>query len=198
MITKYVDNIEHWEKWQHDYQFGLILIMPPEPILSLVNALRTKYDPRSQSYCDAHISLSLPIPQPITEADWQELVDIAADIKAFEIQYGKLKDFPPYPGVVISIEPQSKINTVREKIEQASIFKNATPRKYPFKAHMTIAEFISLETTAFLLAELEGKTPIGTFLCNNLVYIVPDDNMHFKVVRKLNLDFKRKNNRKSK
>jgi 2'-5' RNA ligase len=161
--------------------------MPPEPILSIVNSLRTKYDARSQSYCDAHISLSLPIPQPMTEEDWHELVDIASNIKPFDIHYGKLKDFPPYPGVVFSIESQLALNAVREKIEDAIIFKNAQPRKFPYKAHMTIAEFISLEDTARILKELKDKTPTGTFLCDNLAYIVPDNNMHFNVIRKLNL-----------
>ncbi|MEZ4773578.1 MAG: 2'-5' RNA ligase family protein [Bacteroidia bacterium] len=187
MNITYPENIDHWEKWQQAYRFGLILIMPPEPVFSQVNALRSEFDPRSQSYCDAHISLSLPIPRPITEADWAELVDITSQVRPFEIHYGKLKDYPPYPGVVISIEPQSMVKQVQEKIEKASLFKDATPRKFPFNAHMTIAEFISVETTASLLKELEGKTPEGTFLCDSLVFIVPDDNMHFHVVRKLHL-----------
>jgi 2'-5' RNA ligase len=187
MIVEYAKSVEHWEKWQLEYKFGLILIMPTEPILSIVNELRTKFDFRSQSYCDAHISLSLPVPQPITEEDWRELKEIASSIKPFEIHYGKLKDFPPYPGVVFSIEPQKKIDRVRKKIEKASIFKNATPRKFPYKAHMTIAEFISVEDTKKILQELEDKTPIGSFLCENLMYIVPDEKMHFQIIRKLKL-----------
>lgn len=187
MIAQYVNNVEHWEKWQLEYKYGLILILPTEPIFSIVNELRTKYDFRSQSYCDAHISLSLPIPRPLTEVDWEELVKIASSIKPFEIHYGKLKDFPPYPGVVFSIEPQTKIDTVRKKIENASIFKNAIPRRFPYKAHMTIAEFISVEDTKEILNELENKTPTGSFLCEYLVYIVPDDKMHFEVIRQLKL-----------
>lgn len=178
--------MEHWENWQKEYRFGLILIMPPDPIFSIVNTLRTKYDNRSQSYCDAHISLSLPIPKPMKEEDWNELVEIASNIKSFDIHYGKLKDFPPYPGVVFSIEPQSAINSVREKIEGAKLFESAKPRKFPYKAHMTIAEFISLDDTARILKELEDKTPTGTFLCDNLAYIVPDESMHFNIIRKLN------------
>ncbi len=187
MIAKYAENIEHWEEWQKEYKFGLILIMPSDPIFSIVNALRTKYDARSQSYCDAHISLSLPIPQALTEDDWNELVKIASTIEPFEIHYGKLKDFSPYPGVVFSIEPQLEIDKIRMKIEEAPIFKNATPRKFPFRAHLTIAEFITLEETAHILKELEGKSPIGTFLCDNLAYIVPNEDMHFEIIRKLTL-----------
>ena len=52
---------------------------------------------------------------------------------------------------------------------------------------MTIAEFISVEDTKEILNELENKTPTGSFLCENLVYIVPDDKMHFEVIRQLKL-----------
>lgn len=187
LITNYVSNVDNWENWEKEYRYGLILIMPPEPILSMINSLREKYDPKSQSSCDAHISLSVPIPRSVTEEDWKELQKIASEIKPFEIKYGKPRDFPPYPGVAYPLEDQTEINAVREKIENASLFSNAALRKFPFNPHMTIAEFISKEETADLLKELEDKTSVGVFLCDHLVYIVPDENMHFNVVRKLNL-----------
>ena len=60
MITRYESEIRHWEEWQKRYRFGVLLILPPNPPMAQVNALRAKYDPRSQSYCDAHISLTVP------------------------------------------------------------------------------------------------------------------------------------------
>ncbi|HRY60258.1 MAG TPA: 2'-5' RNA ligase family protein [Patescibacteria group bacterium] len=190
-ITEYVSNVDNWENWEKEYRYGLILIMPPEPVLSLVNSLRSKYDPKSQASCDTHISISVPVPKPLTEEDWQELQNIASEIKPFEINYGKPKDYPPYPGVAFPLENQTELNAVREKIESASLFSEAVPRRFPFNPHMTIAEFISKEETADLLKELEDKTSAGEFLCDGLVYIVPDESMHFNVIRKLNFGQKK-------
>ncbi|MFA7309046.1 MAG: 2'-5' RNA ligase family protein [Patescibacteria group bacterium] len=191
MITNYVSDIDSWEKWEKEYRYGLILVMPPEPTFSMVNSLRAKYDPKSQASCDAHISLSVPIPRPVTEEDWEELQNIASKIEPFEINYGKPKDYPPYPGVAYPLEDQTELNSVREKIEAASLFSDAKPRKFPFNPHMTIAEFISKEETVELLKELENKTTAGSFMCDGLVYIVPDKNMYFNVVRKLNFGQKK-------
>jgi hypothetical protein len=66
-------SLQGWEEWQHAYRFGIILILPPEPLRSKVNKLREKYDPRSQSCCDAHISLTVPLPRAPEVDDWDEL-----------------------------------------------------------------------------------------------------------------------------
>jgi hypothetical protein len=57
MVTECVQNVDHCERWQHAYRFGVILILPPEPLRTQVNDLRSRHDPRSQAYCDGHISL---------------------------------------------------------------------------------------------------------------------------------------------
>jgi hypothetical protein len=79
------------------YRFGVILIVPPEPLLSQVNALRRQYDPVSHAICDAHISLSVPLPRKPGDADWRELGAIASTIPAFEISYGPLASSLPHP-----------------------------------------------------------------------------------------------------
>jgi hypothetical protein len=56
MITEYTLDISKWQEWQKGAQFGVILIFPPEPLLTQVNVLRARYDPQSQATCDAHIS----------------------------------------------------------------------------------------------------------------------------------------------
>src|SRR5262245_956227 len=92
MITQYPQDISQWQEWQKEYQFGVILIFPPEPLLTQVNLLRARYDPRSQAACDAHISLTVPLPQPISDSQWRELEAIVSGIEPFPIQYGPLRD----------------------------------------------------------------------------------------------------------
>jgi 2'-5' RNA ligase len=179
MITEYTLDISQWQEWEKEYQFGVILIFPPEPLLTQVNVLRTRYDTRSQAACDAHISLTVPLPRPINDSHWRELEAIASAIEPFPIQYRPLRHYLPHPGLCLAIEPQDKLNWLRMELEKASIYSGAPKRKYPFSAHMTIAEFITGEQTLSLMDELQTIAPMGSFICGSVVYAVPDSDFHF-------------------
>lgn len=187
MITTYAAELDHWESWQREYRFGVLLICPPDPPLSQVNALRARHDPRSQSICDAHISLTVPLPRPLYDADWRELQSIASDIEPFLIDYGPLMNYLPHPGVCLAIAPQAALDRVRVALESASAFAGAPARRYPFSAHMTLAEFISVEQTEALMIRLEDVAPTGVFTCTGVSYAVPDAHFHFTERRRLAL-----------
>jgi 2'-5' RNA ligase len=187
MVATYAADISRWEAWQREYRFGVILIYPPDPPLQQVNALRARYDPRSQSTCDAHISLTVPLPRPLTEAHWVELESIAAGIAPISVRYGPLMNYLPHPGVCLAVEPQAELDRLRTALEAASAFMGARARRYPFSAHMTIAEFISVDQTEALMVELEDIAPQGTFLCSGVSYAVPDSGFHFGEHRRLEL-----------
>jgi len=187
MITTYAADTSQWESWQREYRFGVLLIYPPDPPLSQVNALRARYDPRSQSICDAHISLTVPLPRALYDADWQELQSIAAGVEPFSIQYGPLMNYLPHPGVCLAIEPQSALDRLRAALERAAAFAEAPPRRYPFSAHMTIAEFISVEQTEALMDQLADVAPTGSFPCGAVSYAVPDANFHLTERKRLAL-----------
>jgi len=187
MITEYTLDISQWQEWEKGYQFGVILIFPPEPLLTQVNVLRARYDPRSQATCDAHISLTVPLPRPISDSHWRELEAIVSAIESFPIQYGPLRHYLPHPGLCLAIEPQDKLNWLRMELERASVFSGAPERKYPFSAHMTIAEFITGEQTLSLMDELQTIAPVGSFICGSVVYAVPDSDFHFSERGRLTL-----------
>jgi len=96
-------------------------------------------------------------------------------------------NYLPYPGVCLAIELQAELDRLRAALETASAFTGAPARRYPFSAHMTIAEFISGDETKALMAELKDVTPQGSFLCTCVSYAVPDSNMHFAERRRLEL-----------
>jgi 2'-5' RNA ligase len=187
MITHYADNTSQWKRWQQKYQFGALMIFPPDPPLSRVNELRAKYDGDSAAVCDAHISLTVPLPRPVSQSHWNELKAIASNIKSFAIHYGPLKNYLPHPGVCLAIEPQTELDRLRTTLEGASIFEGIPERKYPFSAHMTIAEFITVEQTKDLMIKLNGDVPEGDFICDSVSYAVPDDNFHFAERARLQL-----------
>ncbi|WP_044640621.1 2'-5' RNA ligase family protein [Risungbinella massiliensis] len=187
IVTQYVDNICQWEKWQQKYRFGVLLLFPPNPLLAKVNELRERYDPKSSAACNAHISLTIPVPRPLSMADWNELEIISSGIKSFSIRYGPLKNYLPHPGVCLAIEPQEELDKIRIALEKASVFDGAQKRQFPFSAHMTIAEFITIEQTKELMIKLKDVAPIGDFICTSVSYAVPDSNFRFTERARLKL-----------
>jgi hypothetical protein len=153
----------------------------------MVNELRGRYDPKSQVGCDAHISLTVPIPRELTETDCQELQAICAEQRIFVIRYGPIRHYLPAPGVVYSIQPADTIDRLRVALESAACFQGARPRSYPFSPHMTIAEFITAARTEELTKELGDSLPQGEFACESVCLAVPDLSFHFEERRRFEL-----------
>jgi 2'-5' RNA ligase len=188
-VTEYAADVSGWEpSWKQAYRFGVLLIFPPDPPLSAVNALRGRYAWSQGGEGDAHISLTVPFPRALTVADWEELEAIAAKIEPFHVHYGPLMNFLPVaPGVCLQIEPQGALAVLLERLETGSCFEGARTRPYPFVAHMTIAELISVDLTLSLMEELKDEAPQGTFLCAHVSYAVPDAGFRFTERARLTL-----------
>jgi 2'-5' RNA ligase len=168
-----------WEEWQIAYRFGVLLILPPDPLRSIANELRTRYDPRSQSYCDAHISLTVPAPRAITAAEWTELERAASMVAPFSIRYGPIKTFLPNPGVTLAIEPQDRLDALRTSLEAVAPFSAAPERTQPFMAHLTIARNVDAERTQQIVEELGPARITGRFTCSRVTHVVPDASFRF-------------------
>ncbi len=177
-----------WLDWQKDYRLGVILVLPPEPVRSQINVFRAKYDPQSHKIVEAHISLTVPLQKEPNDRQWAELERIASQFQAFPINYGPLVSFLPKPGAALDIQPQAQLGKLRIALEVSGVFAGAPPRRYPFWAHMTIAEFASVETIQQLVRDLEGeRSPTGSFFCEHLSYVVPDEEFRFIEWRVLKL-----------
>ncbi len=61
--------MDHWEEWQKVYQYGTRVIWPPAEVREIVNHQREKYDPVSASFCGAHITLTQPLLNPLSDAE---------------------------------------------------------------------------------------------------------------------------------
>jgi 2'-5' RNA ligase len=184
---KYADT-SHWEGWQREYRYGAFYIFPPPGIIEPIDRLRRKYDPKSDSYCQAHVSLSEPLRAPLTDQQVQELCDTLSSIEPFEMHYGPLRFFPPYPGVVYAITPEDMFMKLRSRIHATSLFQDQQLMREHIAPHMTIAEFITIERTHELLEEMSGKAPQGAFLCSAIEYAVPNHDFYFE--RVLRVPFK--------
>lgn len=83
--------------------YGVIVILPTDPPLNQMDVLREKYSPIGQSICGTHISLTVPLAKEVSEADWNELRDIAAGLKPITIKYGPLSCFLPAPVLFLAV-----------------------------------------------------------------------------------------------
>lgn len=176
-----------WEAWQIDYRFGAFYIFPPPGVIEPIDALRRAYDPRSDAICQTHISLSEPLPGPMTELQMEDIRAALSAVEPFDIQYGPLRDFLSHPGVCYSVAPEDKISTLRETLHATSTFRNVPLKRAHIAPHITIAEFISIERTIELLHELRGKVPEGRFRCSSVAYAVPNASSHFETIAEFRL-----------
>lgn len=179
MIT-YAKDTSEWEDWQRDYLFGLILIMPPEEVSHKINPLRAKYDPYAFAICPTHISVSDPLQSEITPEMEDEIRSILRSIRPFTLYFDVLYASTEYAGVVYPIRPQEPIDALKEVLHTASVFGGCTYYRRNIPPHMTIAEFISVEDGLKLCAQLQDSAPRGSFMCDRLEFIVPDDEFHFQ------------------
>lgn len=187
-ITKYADE-QLWEnEWQKEYKYGVILFIPPEPLFSLVNELRQKYDKFSADGCCAHISLTMPLKNPLTLEDINEIEKSLSSFKKFEVHYGPFANFlPAAKGVVLEIKEQKMFEELYKTIENTEGIE-FYDRKWPFKAHITIAEFISEEDTQILTEKLNEDALYGLFTCDKVFYMVPNQDMVFQKIMSFNLN----------
>jgi 2'-5' RNA ligase len=171
--------MDTWQEWQKAYRFGVVLIFPPDPVLSLVNGLRERYDPKSRAWCDAHISLTVPVPRPITAKEVQQLESVTAHWTPLRIRYGPPKVYPAHPGVTLGVEPEADLRRLCVDLEAAPPFLGAGARAWPFSPHMTIAEFVDWEESGRIMQELSHRDLVGEFTCSFLSLAVPDEAFRF-------------------
>jgi hypothetical protein len=182
MVT-YVTDTSHWEAWQRDYRFGLILILPPLEVAAQIDPLRAKYDPKGFAMCVTHISVSDPLRRPMTPELDDEIAGILGGIAPFTLHYDKPLASRQHAGVAYSITPQAPIDEIKRALHQAAIFDGKVYGRRDIPAHMTIAEFVTLEESWQICEEIRDVAPSGSFLCDRLAFMVPDAQMRFRRVK---------------
>ena len=179
-MISYVQDTSKWEKWQIEYRFGLILIIPPEEVLNQIEPLRKKYDSRSFVSCPAHVSVSDPLCHEMTPELFSEIQDNLRTVNPFILYFDKPSAAKEHPGVAYPVRPQEPIDELKRILHSSSAFNSEAFYRRNIPAHMTIAEFISIEDSLKLCDEIMDSAPGGSFLCDRLELVVPDENFHFK------------------
>ncbi len=181
--------MEHLEEWQKVYQFGIIVIWPPDDVRDFVNTQRETYDPISQSYCETHITVTQPLIKSLAEDQWEEIANLIKGFDAFEINYGPINSFLPYPSIWYEIEPAEKVLDIRQVLHTTGFFNLTLNHTEDFIPHMTITEGLSgPPVDESLLEQLQEVSKSGSFLCTELAFINPDERFQFQLKETLPLD----------
>ena len=179
--------MENWEDWQKLFQFGTIVIWPPDVVREIVNLQRQRYDPVSQSYCETHISVSQPLLR-LLDDEWDRIHQLLFGYQTFTIQYGPLNSFLPYPCIWYEIQPREYILEIRNALHKTGFFNLDMKLTTNFIPHMTITEGLSgppVDETLLQLLQEESRE--GSFQCTELAYIYPDEQFCFNVEKKFPL-----------
>ncbi|MEJ2011724.1 MAG: 2'-5' RNA ligase family protein [Anaerolineales bacterium] len=180
--------MDRWEEWQIPYQFGSIVIWPPDDVRRTVNAQRTAYDPVSQSYCEAHITITQPLLRRLNDPEWENVFEIVRQQPSFEIRYGPLNSFLPYPCIWYAIEPQDILRRLNHVLHETGYFKLDPDDTREYIPHMTITEGLAdPRVDERLFESLQAESEDGAFLCSEFVHIVPDERFRFHVHRAIPL-----------
>jgi len=179
MREQNIVDMSSWESWQRDYRFGVILVMPPPHVAAPIDALRQAHDPKSHAICSAHISVSDPLHRELTDDAQKEIRELLWTVEPFEVQYDKPTASTRHPGVTCPVGPQERFDELKRVLHQASVFEGAVSSRRAIRAHMTIAEFLTVEDSLRICADLVNTTPRGSFRCDRLEYIVPDTTFRF-------------------
>ncbi len=179
MLTNYAEKMDGWKEWQVQWRYGAILIYPPEPHLSIVTKLRDRYQWSQGCICDAHISVTVPLPVPLLGHHVEEISTAISKVEPFTIKYGPIIEKPVKSSVLLEIVPQDKLRDLVSIVESTSAYENHISRSYPFWAHMTIAEETTVEQSYEIINELRHLNLGGEFLLEYLSYAVPDESFAF-------------------
>jgi hypothetical protein len=176
----YVADTSSWEPWQRDYRFGVILVLPPPHVASAVDALRQALDPKSHAISSAHISVSDPLRRELSDDDREQIQELLAGIEPFEVRYDGPTASPQRSGVACPVSPQDRFDELKRVVHQASVFEGGAYSRRTIPAHMTIAEFVTVEAGLKIAGDLAGTPLHGTFWCDRLEYVVPDAAFRFR------------------
>ena len=130
MRERDVADTSSWEPWQHDYPFGVVLVMPPPHVASPIDALRQAYDQKSHAICSAHISVSDPLRRQMSDDAQKEIQELLRTVEPFEVHYDRPTASARRPGVAYPVSPQERFDELKCIIHQASVFEG-----FPYSRH---------------------------------------------------------------
>ncbi|MGH6815131.1 MAG: 2'-5' RNA ligase family protein, partial [Hyphomicrobiaceae bacterium] len=170
------------DEWLKSYRHGVVPIGPPDEVRSPMNALPERYDPVSQSHCEAHISLTPPFLHAPTEPNWHAIERAVEPFEPFDIALGPVNGWLSQSVIYLEVRPAADLECLNEALLATRLF--AEPQFKTFVPHLTITEgFSSIPVTDDLFDTLKKAVAARSFYCDRLAYVRPDENFRFWIER---------------
>lgn len=185
-----------WAEWQQQFRYGTFIIQPPDAVRSLLNPIRERYSPVASTYAETHITLTQPFLSPPTDNDIENLKSIVSTFEPITITYGPVQTWASGQIIYLAVQPADQLAAIREALHETKLFNLDLPYTDDFVPHITIQEGYSDGSTRDIIDPQNGmanyellKTTLqgGTFLCDQITWIVPDAQFHFSVSQQLSL-----------
>ncbi len=170
------------------YAHGTLVIWPTDDLRAEVNLLRQRYDPVSAAICEAHITITEPFVRTPTDADFATITSILVEFEPVTITVGPIGAFLPYSCMFLSLEPLDTLTAVHDAL-QATGLSHPDPSHFDRRApHLTILEgSLSPQAISHQVDALRDTDPHGSFVCSEISHVLPDDQLHFRVIRRFTL-----------
>lgn len=164
------------------YQYGNLLIEPPEHIFVEVDQLRSQYDSQSSKCPRPHITVTQPFIKPPGPKDIDLIRQICSRFPAFCIHIGPAVASPNQQSIWLKVSPEDQILKLREQLHATGLFNLELPFTTGFIPHMTISEkkrpFANVTS---ILNDLNLSFEPNDIQVSTLCWSIPDDEFQFSI-----------------
>lgn len=178
-------DVSNWLAWQRAYQFGLLVIVPPLQIASVLDPIRERLDPVSAATFGAHITVTPPFIAAPSAADEERVEKAIRDKAPVRLQLDRPTQFSGSSVVYLPVVPSEGVHALRTTLLATGLFRLDQPHTSDFVPHLTLSEFGSAPEEA-LTTNLPPPEAMA-FLLDTVAWLVPDEAFHFTVRRTFRL-----------
>ena len=174
-----------WLRWQRAYRYGLLVIVPPPEIASVLDPIRERLDPVSAATFGAHVTVTPPFAAAPSAADEERVETAIRIVASMRLQLDRPTRFSGSSVVYLPVVPSHGVYALRTALLATSLFRLDLPHTTDFVPHLTLSEFGSAPEEAFRANLLQPKAM--AFLVDTVAWVVSDESFHFTVRRTFRL-----------
>jgi 2'-5' RNA ligase len=178
-------NVSSWLAWQRAYRYGLLVIVPPPDIASVLDPIRQRLDPVSAATFGAHITVTPPFVAAPNAADEERVEKAIRGEAPMRLQLDRPTQFRGSSVVYLPVVPSEGVHALRTTLLATGLFRLDLPHTTDFVPHLTLSEFGSAPEGAFKVNVPQHEAM--AFLLDTVTWVVPDEALHFTLRRTFTL-----------
>jgi 2'-5' RNA ligase len=170
-----------WLAWQRAYRYGLLVIVPPPELASVLDPIRERLDPVSAATFGAHITVTPPFAAAPSAADEERVQMVIRSTAPTRLRLQRPMQFSGSSVVYLPVVPIKGVSALRTALLATGLFRLDLPHTNDFVPHLTLSEFGRANEEAFRASLPQPKAM--AFVLDRVAWVVPDEAVHFTVRR---------------